>query len=94
MSCWGRLDEVTSDEQLALPGLGPHEVSRVHAKTCRVQDGSEWITTIFDLDSQCGTYVNGERIAAEDGRKLEHGDVVALGASHTSTYLFVEVHDA
>lgn len=73
--------------------LGPHEVSRVHAKIYRVQNGPEWVTTVLDFGSQCGTYVNGEPIAAENGKKLEHGDVVALGASHTSTYLFVEVHD-
>jgi len=71
--------------------LGPHEVSRVHAKVCRGRKGSEWITTVFDLGSQCGTYINGTRVETEDGRQLEHGDVVALGASHTSTYLFVEV---
>ena len=74
--------------------LGPHEVSRVHAKICRVKDQAEWNTAIFDLGSQCGTYVNSTRVSVDEGKTLERGDVVALGASHTSTYIFVEVEDA
>ena len=75
--------------------LGPHEVSRLHAKVRRVREGSGWTVTAFDLGSKCGTFVNGESIDGEDdGRQLAHGDVIALGASHTSTYLFVEVNDA
>ncbi len=34
--------------------LGPHEVSRVHAKICRFKDQAEWNTAIFDLGSQSG----------------------------------------
>jgi hypothetical protein len=73
--------------------LGPHEVSRVHAKICRAKGHSGWSTAIVDLDSQCGTYINGTRVNAIDGERLQHGDVIALGASHTSTYIFVEVED-
>lgn len=73
--------------------LGPHEVSRVHAKICRAKDRSGCSTAIVDLDSRCGTYINGTRVNATDGESLQHGDVIALGASHTSTYIFVEVED-
>jgi len=71
--------------------LGPHEVSRVHAKICRTTDNSGANAVIVDLDSQCGTYINGTRVTSTGGETLKHGDVIALGASHTSTYLFIEV---
>jgi pSer/pThr/pTyr-binding forkhead associated (FHA) protein len=71
--------------------LGPHEVSRVHAKIRRTTDTSGTSTVIIDLDSQCGTYINGTRATSTDGDTLKHGDVIALGASHTSTYLFIEM---
>lgn len=75
--------------------LGPHEVSRLHAKVRRIREGTGWTVTAFDLGSTCGTFVNGEQIGGEtEGKRLSHGDVIALGASHTSTYLVVEVDDA
>ena len=72
--------------------LGPHEVSRVHAKILRTQDSNGWEFSVCDLESQCGTFVNGERIEGEGiCQPLSHGDAISMGASHTSTYLYIEV---
>lgn len=72
--------------------LGPHEVSRVHAKILRTQGDSGWEFSVCDLGSQCGTFINGERIDGEGAcRALSHGDAISMGASHTSTYLYIEV---
>ncbi|MCY2989730.1 MAG: FHA domain-containing protein [Planctomycetota bacterium] len=72
--------------------LGPHEVSRVHAKIRRraTPDGPEF--RIVDADTTCGTFVNGAAVG-DEGRVLTHGDTVSLGPSHVSTYVFVEIDD-
>ncbi|MCX5644790.1 MAG: FHA domain-containing protein [Phycisphaerae bacterium] len=77
--------------------LGPYEVSKVHAKIVRTQGSSGWEFGVCDLGSRCGTYVNGKRIGAGDTcHPLSHGDLISLGASHTSTFLMVIInqHDA
>ncbi|MBC8372938.1 MAG: FHA domain-containing protein [Planctomycetes bacterium] len=72
--------------------LGPHEVSRVHAKILRTRDSRGLEFSICDLESTCGTFVNGEQIDDKGvGRHLSHGDAISMGPSHTSTYLYVEV---
>ncbi|NEQ96524.1 MAG: PrsW family intramembrane metalloprotease [Cyanothece sp. SIO2G6] len=51
-------------------------VSRQHAKICPVLDGSgQWC--ILDLGSSNGTYVNGQRIKANE--RLFEGDRISLG---------------
>jgi len=67
----------------------PREVSKAHAKIIRNQteDGCEF--HVVDLDSTCGTFVNGEQVLSEsDGTILSHGDVISLGSSMVSTYMF------
>ncbi len=48
-------------------------ISRCHARLVTDQDG----TSIEDLDSKNGVYVNGTRVA---GRRLEDGDLIAIDA--------------
>ena len=68
--------------------FAPREVSRAHAKIVRneTEDGCEF--HIVDMESTCGTFVNGERVSSDGGNTLSHGDVVSLGASMVSTYMF------
>jgi hypothetical protein len=69
----------------------PREVSRKHAKvTVRVTDaGPRHI--LLDLNSTCGTFVNDRQVDPSDtGILLEHGDVISLGPSRTSTYVYYE----
>jgi pSer/pThr/pTyr-binding forkhead associated (FHA) protein len=67
--------------------FGPWETSRLHAKITRVDDTSDMEYRVLDLESSCGTYVNGEPVDKQ-GRSLSHGDVLSLGPSQVSTYLF------
>ncbi len=65
--------------------FGPCEVSRVHAKIVRNGD----VYTLLDLNSTCGTFANGEPVLPDgDGQPLSHGDVLSLGPSQISTYMF------
>ncbi len=69
--------------------FGPWEVSRSHAKIVRQGPDSDRRFTAIDLGSTCGTFVNGERLASDgDGQVLSHGDVISLGPSQVSTYMF------
>jgi len=67
----------------------PREISRIHAKVIR-QTGRGGIRHVLvDLHSTCGTFVNGMRVAPDGlGVVLEHGDVISLGPSQTSTYVY------
>lgn len=70
----------------------PREVSRTHAKVMRRRIGSDVQYTVRDLESTCGTFVNGIRVDPNDGGfPLSHGDVLSLGPSQTSTYIFYTV---
>jgi pSer/pThr/pTyr-binding forkhead associated (FHA) protein len=69
---------------------GPWEASRVHAKVVRQNGQSKTEYRLLDLCSSCKTFVNGKAIG-QDGRMLCHGDVVSLGPSQVSTYLFYVV---
>ncbi|MBX3404586.1 MAG: FHA domain-containing protein [Phycisphaeraceae bacterium] len=71
--------------------LGPHEVSRTHAAVVRVVKNGCPQYLVVDLGSTCGTFVNGKHVSAEGvGTPLATGDVISLGASHATTYLFLE----
>jgi len=67
----------------------PREISRVHARVVR-QTGNFGIRHILtDLHSTCGTFVNEEAVNPDGpGVPLEHGDLISLGPSHTSTYIY------
>lgn len=86
------IDEVVDYEVSDALYLGPHEVSRLHAMLRRTLHKMKITVTLVDLNSRCGTFINGEKIRARgNGRRLTHGDIVSLGASQTSTYLYVEI---
>lgn len=42
----------------------------------------------MDLNSTCGTFVNTSQVDSQEGVLLSHGDVVSLGPSMISTYVF------
>lgn len=68
--------------------FAPHEVSRVHAKV--VNRNGEFFAT--DLDSTSGTFVNREEVRTEsEGHRLSHGDILSLGPSQVSTYVFCRI---
>jgi pSer/pThr/pTyr-binding forkhead associated (FHA) protein len=70
----------------------PREVSRMHAKlvTQMVQSAAHHL--LIDLGSTCGTFVNQIRVNPDgEGILLEHGDVISLGPSRTSTYMYFRV---
>jgi len=67
----------------------PREISRTHAKvTC--QTGNRDVRhLLIDLHSSCGTFVNEKPVDPDGaGVALEHGDVISLGPSQTSTYVY------
>lgn len=67
----------------------PREVSRAHAKVIRRVTDSDVEYVVADLKSTCGTFVNGNQVDPSDkGILLSHGDVLSLGPSQISTYLF------
>ncbi|OPX21644.1 MAG: hypothetical protein B1H04_06290 [Planctomycetales bacterium 4484_123] len=67
----------------------PREVSRVHAKVVTRGTGPEAEHRVIDLNSTRGTFVNGQQISpGEPGAPLSPGDVLSLGPSQVSTYLF------
>jgi hypothetical protein len=67
----------------------PREVSRAHAKIVRKRNNPEAEYYLVDLNSTCGTYVNGSQIDADlEGTLLSHGDIISLGPSFISTYIF------
>jgi pSer/pThr/pTyr-binding forkhead associated (FHA) protein len=82
--------EVLVDYQVAdTLYLGPHEVSRVHAKVVRTQGTGKPRFSVVDLRSRCGTYLNGNRIGPE-GCRLRSGDLLSLGSTQVSTYMFLQ----
>jgi pSer/pThr/pTyr-binding forkhead associated (FHA) protein len=68
--------------------FGPRETSRLHAKIVRRWKESAPTYLLMDMASTCGTFVNGRRLEGEAGHPLAHGDVISLGASQVSTYVF------
>jgi len=70
----------------------PFEVSRSHARIIRRERNGEFEFMVEDMGSTCGTFVNGRR--ADEGLLLVHGDVISLGPSQASTYIFYMVAQA
>ena len=70
----------------------PREVSRNHAQmTVRMTEAGPR-HVLHDLNSTCGTFINDTRVdPSGNGVMLEHGDIISLGASRTSTYVYFEV---
>ena len=71
-----------SEGQPVMPDidLGPyqaytHGVSRLHAVIRRGVDN----VLLSDLESANGTFVNGQRLPADEEQPLAHGDVISLG---------------
>ncbi len=67
----------------------PREISRTHARVARRAGSSGVRHVLVDLHSTCGTFVNETRVDPNGaGVVLEHGDVISLGPSQTSTYVY------
>jgi hypothetical protein len=67
----------------------PREVSRAHAKIVRRHNNSDVEFWLVDMKSTCGTYVNSSQIDSDlEGTMLSHGDIISLGPSMISTYVF------
>ena len=67
----------------------PREVSRCHAKVIRRRINLQYEYMVVDMNSTCGTFVNGARVDPRSaGIVLSHGDVLSLGPSQMSTYMF------
>lgn len=72
----------------------PREVSRAHAKIKRHIVDSDVEYVVVDLESTCGTFINGTRVDPNgEGVVLSHGDVLSLGPSQISTYIFYTVNE-
>jgi pSer/pThr/pTyr-binding forkhead associated (FHA) protein len=67
----------------------PREISRTHAKVVR-QTGSFGVRhVLIDLNSTCGTFVNEVPVDPNGpGVILDHGDIISLGPSQASTYVY------
>ncbi len=69
----------------------PREVSRMHAKVVRQTNHFGARHILFDLNSTCGTFVNAMPVDPHgNGVILRHGDVISLGPSQTSTYVYYQ----
>jgi len=68
--------------------FGPRETSRLHAKIVRRWRESARSYVLMDLKSTRGTFVNGQHVDCDAGHTLVHGDVISLGPSQVSTYVF------
>jgi pSer/pThr/pTyr-binding forkhead associated (FHA) protein len=70
----------------------PREVSRKHARVTSQATDAGPRHFLHDLNSTCGTFVNNTQVdPSGNGIELEHGDVISLGPSRTSTYVYYEV---
>ena len=69
----------------------PREVSRAHAKVITQFGKAGRRHILFDLNSTRGTFVNQVQVHPGSGITLEHGDVISLGPSGTSTYVYYTV---
>ncbi|MDI9433836.1 MAG: FHA domain-containing protein [Sedimentisphaerales bacterium] len=70
----------------------PREVSRNHVRVAlRITDAGPR-RVACDLNSTCGTFVNDTQVdPGGPGIALEHGDIISLGPSRISTYVYYEV---
>lgn len=70
----------------------PREISRAHAKVIPQRNGCGIRHVLIDLNSTCGTFVNETPVDPDgSGVVLRHGDVISLGPSQTSTYVYYKV---
>ena len=70
----------------------PREVSRAHAKLIADPTDSGLHHRLIDLNSTCGTFLNQTKLqTGGPGAPLRHGDVISLGPSQTSTYVYYHV---
>lgn len=69
----------------------PREVSRAHAKVVTHIGNGRRQHVLVDLNSTRGTFVNQVQVPPSSGVTLEHGDVISLGPSGTSTYVYYRV---
>lgn len=69
----GRSRRLGNDLVLDWDGM----VSKRHAKIALTSEGF----TIIDLDSTNGVWVNGEKVVGSNGRLLNNGDTIRLGAT-------------
>lgn len=69
----------------------PREVSRKHARIALRAVNGGFCHVLIDLHSTCGTFVNDRQVDPDGtGIVLRHGDVISLGPSRTSTYVYYE----
>ncbi|UCD48525.1 MAG: FHA domain-containing protein [Phycisphaerales bacterium] len=69
----------------------PREVSRAHVKIIAQPCPDGICHLLVDLGSTCGTFINQVRVNPDGpGVLLEHGDIVSLGPSRTSTYVYYD----
>jgi hypothetical protein len=66
---------IVPDLDLTAYGALEKGVSRIHAALRRGED----VLSIVDLDSANGTFLNGQRLAANQPRLLRDGDEIRLG---------------
>ena len=70
----------------------PREISRTHARVVRQIGNFGARHVLIDLHSTCGTFVNETRVDPNgSGVVLDHGDIISLGPSQTSTYVYYRV---
>jgi pSer/pThr/pTyr-binding forkhead associated (FHA) protein len=70
----------------------PREVSRNHARVALRATDAGPRRVVSDLNSTCGTFVNDAQVTPDGpGTILKHGDIISLGPSRTSTYIYYEV---
>jgi pSer/pThr/pTyr-binding forkhead associated (FHA) protein len=72
---WATLHLLDSGQNLGPFRAYTHGVSRLHAVIRRGVNN----VLVSDLESANGTFVNGQRLPANEERSLSHGDVVSLG---------------
>lgn len=75
--------------------LAPHEVSRVHGGIWVEEDsGGAECCRYQDKGSSCGSFINGQRVGADDTLSpitLDSMDVLWLGGSGSTAYLYVKI---
>ncbi|OHB68818.1 MAG: hypothetical protein A2Y77_11615 [Planctomycetes bacterium RBG_13_62_9] len=73
----------------------PREISRAHAKVMRQMGSSGARHILIDLNSTCGTFLNEMPVDPNGpGVVLQHGDVISLGPSQTSTYVYYKANES
>lgn len=73
----------------------PREVSRTHARIVRQPASLGVRHVVIDLKSTCGTFVNEVAVDPDGpGVVLHHGDIISLGPSQTSTYVYYTTNGA